>query len=69
MGFGCGVLGPCDALRSEAQESDKFVGIDMDVKEILMNGFQVRLGFLFQNPGNPKPPNPTHSTPRFWGFA
>ena len=22
------------------QESDKFVGIDMDVKEILMNGFQ-----------------------------
>jgi hypothetical protein len=34
-----------------SQESDKFVGIDMDVKEILMNGYQIKAAKEFCNQG------------------
>ena len=33
------------------QESDKFVGIDMDVKEILLNGYQIKSAKEFCNQG------------------
>ena len=33
------------------QESDKFVGIDMDVKEILLNGYQIKAAKEFCNQG------------------
>ena len=33
------------------KESDKFVGIDMDVKEILMNGYQIKAAKEFCNQG------------------
>ncbi|OLQ11155.1 Dynein alpha chain, flagellar outer arm [Symbiodinium microadriaticum] len=42
-----------DEVKKELpEESDKFVGIDMDVKEILMNGFQVKSTKDFCNQGN-----------------
>ncbi|CAE7831418.1 ODA11 [Symbiodinium sp. CCMP2592] len=42
-----------DEVKKELpEESDKFVGIDMDVKEILMNGFQVKATKDFCNQGN-----------------
>ena len=42
-----------DEVKKELpEESDKFVGIDMDVKEILMNGFQVKSAKEFCNQGN-----------------
>ena len=39
------------ASQAVLQESDKFVGIDMDVKEILMNGFQIKSAKEFCNQG------------------
>lgn len=42
-----------DEVKKELpEESDKFVGIDMDVKEILMNGFQVKSAKEFCNQGS-----------------
>ncbi|CAK9016337.1 unnamed protein product [Durusdinium trenchii] len=39
-------------LPEDGTESDKFVGIDMDVKEILMNGYQIKSAKEFCNQGN-----------------
>lgn len=42
-----------DEVKKELpEESDKFVGIDMDVKEILMNGYQIKAAKEFCNQGN-----------------